>query len=492
MATSELYKSVNEKDVENLYRHSLMKRFKDMEITSPFGCDGLAVSKQQKIRALLEFKDDLNLESKLEQSKVIAQAIYYIKKFYEKGQIPPSTIFVGDRNECLALHVNTILKYVEMDLDWSIAPSSAHKNVQLISMLMEDQEVCPFVFNSDHFEQCIDKIKDLSENIQRKVIVTDKNITEVFRYFEEKILTKTCKLSTNEKANLFVQLLVNNVDNYLHPVDKRKMVVTKSFGEIPIVSRESFVSFFSHFASSYSPSQKHKLTAVVDRIVEDVTRRKQGEFFTPAIWVDKAHEYIASVYGDDWKEKYVVWDPAWGTGNLTRDYKFKELYASTLNQSDIDTANQMGYNPEAVKFQYDFLNDDYEKLPEGLRKAIEEGRQIIVLMNPPYATSSNMVQGTSKKGVAINMVNGLMKKNKMGDSAKQLYTQFLYRLHSFGGEINITMFSNPSYLTGEKFKKFREVVMVNYDFDGGFVMDASNFADVKSWGLTFSILSRKK
>ncbi len=47
-----------------------------METTPPFGCDGLAVSKQHKIRALLEFKDDLNLESKLEQSKVIAQVIY--------------------------------------------------------------------------------------------------------------------------------------------------------------------------------------------------------------------------------------------------------------------------------------------------------------------------------------------------------------------------------------------------------------------------------
>jgi hypothetical protein len=67
---------VNEKDVENLYRHSLINRFKDMETTPPFGCDGLAVSKQHKIRALLEFKDDLNLESKLEQSKVIAQVIY--------------------------------------------------------------------------------------------------------------------------------------------------------------------------------------------------------------------------------------------------------------------------------------------------------------------------------------------------------------------------------------------------------------------------------
>jgi hypothetical protein len=487
MGTQELYKSVNEKDVENLYRHTLMKKFKDMEITSPFGCDGFAVSKQHKIRTLLEFKDNLDLSSKLEQSKVLAQAIYYVKKFYDKGQIPPSTIFVGDRNECLALHVNSLLKYLEMDLDWSIAPSSAHKNVELISMLMDDQEVCPFVFNSDHFEQCIDKIKDLTDNIQRKVIVTDKNITEVFRYFEEKILTKTCKLSTNEKANLFVQLLVNNVDNYLHPFDKRKMVVTKSFGEIPIVSRESFVSFFSHFASSYSPSQKHKLTAVVDRIVEDVTRRKQGEFFTPAIWVDKAHEYIASVYGDDWKEKYVVWDPAWGTGNLTRDYKFKELYASTLNQSDIDTANQMGYNPEAVKFQYDFLNDDYEKLPEGLRKAIEEGRQIIVLMNPPYGSSTNLsYDSKTKEGIAISKINKLMNNQKLGHCSQNLYSQFIYRTKFFG--LDMCMFTPVIFYSGPTYKNLRTEVFKKYKFAGGYIMNASNFADVKSWGLSFSIL----
>ncbi len=80
----------------------------------------------------------------------------------------------------------------------------------------------------------------------------------------------------------------------------------------------------------------------------------------------------------------------------------------------------------------------------------------------------------------------------MGDSSKQLYAQFIYRLHSFNANINIAMFSNPSYLTGEKFKKFREMVISDYDFKGGFVMDASNFDDVKSWGLTFSILSHKK
>jgi hypothetical protein len=490
MGTDQLVTAVNEKDVENLYRHNFMKKFKDIEITSPFGCDGFGVSKSAGVRVLMEYKDDLNLYNKTDLAKVLAQSIFYIKKFYDRGIVPPSTIFVADRNECTVVHVNDVIDYLDMDLNWGMAPSQAHTIADLVIKLINDENIKPFIFSSDNFTDCIDKVKDLTDNVQRKVLVTDKNITEVFRYFEEKVLGKN-KLTTNERANLFVQLLVNSDDNYLHPVSKRKMVVTKSFGEIPIASRDGFTSFFAHFSSSYTPSQKHKLAAVVDRIVEDTTRRRQGEFFTPAIWVDKAHEYIASVYGEDWKEKYVVWDPAWGTGNLTRDYQFKELYVSTLNQSDIDTANQMGYNPEAIKFQYDFLNDDYEKLPEGLRKAIEGGRQIIVLMNPPYATSSEMKLGNSKQGVGFTVVNSMMNEEKLDRSASQLYAQFIYKLTKIG-KMNLCLFSNPLFLTGQVFKVFRQKVLSNYNFQKGFMIDAAEFADVESWGLSFSVLSVKK
>ena len=444
MGTDDLYMAINEKDVENIYRHAFMTKFKDMEITSPFGCDGFGVSKSNKLRVLFEFKNDLELTNKAELSKVLAQSIYYIKKFYNEGIIPPSTIFIGDRNECVALHVNDVIKYLDMDLDWSIAPSSAHRNVQLMMELIKNEDIKPFVFTSDDFTQCVDKVKDLTDNVQRKVLVTQKNITEVFRYFEDKVLGKRVKLNTNEKANLFVQLLINKDDNFLHPTKRVKMVMTKSFGNVSVQSREGFESFFAHFASSYSPSQKEKLTAVVDRIVEDTTRRKQGEFFTPAIWVDKAHEYIASVYGENWKEEYVVWDPAWGTGNLTRDYKFKELYVSTLNQSDIDTADQMGYNPEATKFQYDFLNDDYEKLPEGLRKAIEEGRQIIVLMNPPYAAAGEKSKNSeAKTGVNNTLVRRMMLQENIGRCTEQLYAQFIYRLIRIGSTFPTLVKSGP-------------------------------------------------
>ena len=492
MGTQDLYKSLNEKDVENIYRHTFLKKFRDMEITSPFGCDGFGVSKSSKLRVLMEFKDNLNLSSKIEQAKVLAQSIFYIKKFYEKGIVPPSTIFIGDRNECLTLHVNDIIKYLDMDLDWSSAPSAASKNVELMGKLVNDSNINPFVFDSNHFEQCVDKVKDLTDNVQRQVLVTDKNITEVFRYFEEKVLGKV-DLTTNEKANLFVQILVNSEDNYLHPSTKRKTIVTKSLGEVRVNSREGFLSFFAHFSSSYSPSQKHKLTAVVDRIVEDVTRRKQGEFFTPAIWVDKAHEYIASVYGEDWKEKYVVWDPAWGTGNLTRDYKFKELYVSTLIQSDIDTANQMGYNPEAVKFQYDFLNDDYEKLPQSLRKAIEGGRQIIVLMNPPYGTAGNNKRdGVQKVGVSKNIVGDRMNKDNMGFATRNPYLQFIYKFVKDFNNSNLCMFTPPTFISSESNKPLYDLIFNKMNFKKGFIMDAANFADVKSWPLSFSILSRKR
>jgi hypothetical protein len=238
------------------------------------------------------------------------------------------------------------------------------------------------------------------------------------------------------------------------------------------------------------------LAAVVDRIVEDTTRRKQGEFFTPAIWVDKAHEYIASVYGEDWKEKYIVWDPAWGTGNLTRDYKFKELYVSTLNQSDIDTANQMGYNTEAIKFQYDFLNDDYEKLPVGLRNAIETGKEIIVLINPPYATANNMgtKEGDHKAGISETIISKKMKESGWGKSVRNLYSQFLFRLFSINTnkKIQICLFCKPNFYTASDYKIFRDKFFQDYSHVNGFMFQASEFDEVSSeWGITFSILKNR-
>ena len=384
--------SVNEKDNENSWRALLIKETEG-KINSPYGGDGLLESinpnTKKDLRTLLEFKYDTHLKSKLTQCNILIQCLYYIKKYENAGQKLPSTIFVGDTNECFAIHTNQIIKYLGHDVDWKIAPSEAHKkNPEMMRAMVDDIDILPFVYDVDEnfkIKDVISKLWDLTDNVVRKIRITKDNIVNIYDYFNENVL-KNCELTTNEKANLFIQIAINPSENYIHP--KKSVVVTKSYGEIVIV-RNQFKSFFSHFEGDvYSPKEKEGLTSLVDRLVEEETRRKKGEFFTPTAFVDLAHTYISNTFGEDWRERYVVWDNSCGTMNLTRDYKFKELYCSTLEQSDIDTANQMRYNLEATKFQYDFLNGDYDVLPEGLRNAIDGGKEILFLINPPYATAS--------------------------------------------------------------------------------------------------------
>jgi len=494
--------SVVEKDNENLWRTELLSRIEGGKINSPFGGDGLleAINPNTKkdLRTLLEFKFDTPLKNKLTQCNILIQCLYYIKKYENAGQKLPSTIFVGDTDECFAIHTNAIIKYLGHDIDWKIAPSEAYKkNPQTIQAMVEDIDILPFVYNVDNefkIQEVIDKLWDLTDNVVRKIRITKDNIVNIFDYFDENVL-KNCELTTNEKANLFIQIVINPSENYIHP--KKSVVVTKSYGEI-VINRNQFKSFFSHFEGDvYSPKEKEGLTALVDRLVEEETRRKKGEFFTPTAFVDLAHTYISNTFGEDWKDKFVVWDNSCGTMNLTRDYKFNELYCSTLEQSDIDTANQMGYNPEATKFQYDFLNGDYNVLPEGLRTAIDSGKEILFLINPPYASASNMgtEEGDSKEGVAKTKMNIEMLEGKWGKSSSNLYTQFLYRIKKFqeiNKNIKIGIFCPPLFLSGASYKSFREKFLTHFSFEKGFLFEASHFSDVaKGWGISFSIFDNK-
>lgn len=486
----------NEKDVENIYRAEILNTVNG-SIVSPYGIDGLL--KAQNIKSLLEFKFDEKLKNKLSQCNVLIQCLYYLKKFEIDGKHIPTTIFVGDINECFAIHTNSIVKYLSAEIDWKIAPSEAHKrNPDLIQAMVGDTNILPFIFDIDDdfkIRTIIEKIKDLTDSVIRKVRLTKHNISSIFDYFDKNVIGDKSKLTSNERANLFIQIVININENYIHP-KKKNILITKSFGELN-VNQNLFTSFFSHFEGElYSPKEKEGLTSLVDRLIEDSIRRSKGEFFSPTPFVDLAHKYISDTFGEDWKEKYVVWDCAWGTGNLTRDYKFKELYCSTLEQSDIDTANQMNYNPEATKFQYDFLNDSDDKLPVGLREAIESGKEIIFFINPPYARSSNSdLVSNVGVGIADTVMGDKMKSEKWGACSANLYAQFLYRitkLKEINKNINIGIFCKPNYLSSPSYEKFRVNFFNNFGFENGFLFQGSHFSDVATqWGINFAILSNK-
>ena len=238
-----------------------------------------------------------------------------------------------------------------------------------------------------------------------------------------------------------------------------------------------------------------------DRFIDDKERRNKGQFYTPKLFADYAHKMISEVLGDNWKDEYVVWDNCCGTKNLTRDYKFKELYCSTLENEELDISAQ--FNPEAVSFQFDFLNEPIagresltgvydDKLPKGLKDALLENKPIIFFINPPYSGNGSMFG--EGKGNSKTSVYSVMTKNKI-NGCNQLYNQFLYRIILLKQHFNLTnchiaLFCNPGFLTKPSYNKFREEFIKNFKYDIGILFNAGHFAQVSAkWGISFNIWS---
>lgn len=226
----------------------------------------------------------------------------------------------------------------------------------------------------------------------------------------------------------------------------------------------------------------------------DDTRRRKGAFFTPTPFVDRAHRMISKWLGDDWRERFVVWDMASGTKNLTRDYRFGELYCSTLEQSELDVSER--YNPEAAAFQFDFLNNEIEKIPNGLYKALAEDRKILFFFNPPYATACTgaAADGTSRPNIAKNtLVAKRMRDSGYGSVSEALHAQFLYRVMELKRRFNLSnckmaVFCTPVFLTGPKYRKFREWFNEEWDYRDGIMFKASYFDECSDkWGIAFNL-----
>ena len=171
-----------------------------------------------------------------------------------------------------------------------------------------------------------------------------------------------------------------------------------------------------------------------DLTFDEHTKRVRGLFYTPEVWVNESHKRISELLGDDWKEKYVVWDPACGTKNLTRDYRFGELYCSTLFQSELDMSED--YNREGEAFQFDFLNDPLEKTPKGLLEALENDKPFVFFLNPPYSVAgADRDKSTNRE---MSAVAKSMKEDNMGKANIDLVNQFIYRICKIRDKYHLT------------------------------------------------------
>ena len=223
-----------------------------------------------------------------------------------------------------------------------------------------------------------------------------------------------------------------------------------------------------------------------DLLVPQDVRERKGSFFTPRIWVELSQKYLAEALGDDWQDEYYVWDCAAGTGNLLAGLTNKyNIWASTLDKADVDVMKdriQNGANLlESHVFQFDFLNDDFSKLPKGLKDVINDPvqrKRLIVYINPPYAEAGSTVKRDAKTGVSNETMVHKKFCEGIGTYAKrEIFVQFFVRIYREINGCRLAEFSKLKILQAPYFLDFRNVFLAK--LEKMFVCPAHTFDNVK-------------
>ena len=239
----------------------------------------------------------------------------------------------------------------------------------------------------------------------------------------------------------------------------------------------------------------------IDRLSEDFQRRFTGEFYTPIDFAAKAFDYIERTVGPkryqsgNWR----IWDMAAGTGNLEFSLPssiLKNCYISTLLEDDVAYCKTIF--PTATVFQYDYLNDDAflisdtEHLPFGVTPKMPKNLyddlhnpdiSWIIFINPPFVTSNKMgseIGKKSKDDVSMTLIRELMNQKGLGETSRELFSQFLYRISvEFSGKnAYLGLFSKIKYLNANNDQMLRDTFF-QYHFERGFMFSSEAFVGSK-------------
>ncbi len=273
----------------------------------------------------------------------------------------------------------------------------------------------------------------------------------------------------------------------IHRKNEDEFDISMSFG-----FKHDGLSAYAAFWRRYKRPPKREywdfIVSRLDLLVPQDVRERKGSFFTPAIWVEKSQQYIADVLGENWQDEYYVWDCCAGTGNLLAGLTNKyHVWASTLDQQDVDVMRQRIANGanllDTHVFQFDFLNDSFDKLPSGLKNIIddpEKRKHLVIYINPPYAEVSSKIAidggVKGKRGVNVTEVQKRYSES-LGTASRELFAQFLMRIVKEIPGCVVGQFSKTKHLQGSAFAVFRQAF--RGPLEKCFIVPADTFDNVK-------------
>ena len=448
-------------------------------------------------------------------------------------EMPPYFLGAADAEKIAFVEYNKVMHiFSKNDFNWNVTPSDhGTKEFEELYGLLHDElakdvVLFKFAYEDKQIRSFIKKNFKEGRTDVKKISVGKNNFT--FVYYD---WVKSVKDSIAVDWKALQKIGVLDCDFFLADLmskdgmsikDKLKVVLEKTkykvlvkadiggmfedaFKEFPFKDdQKAYNQFWNRYERPPKPIYQRYILERRDLLVPQDIREIKGSYYTPEQWVRLSQEYLARVLGEDWQEEYFIWDCAAGSGNLLRGLTNKyNIYASTLDDSDVKVMHDVidGGRLSLVKenvFQFDFLNDAYEKdshgniistlttcnkIPETLRNILadeEKRRKLIIYINPPYLQSGNAKTsagtGSNKTGATKgNCVRELCQKS-IGPAADEMFALFTWRICTEIPSCVLAEFSTLKILQAPNFSEFRK--NVNLCLRSVFIVPGDTFDNV--------------
>ncbi|MCH5174909.1 MAG: hypothetical protein J1F40_03390 [Prevotellaceae bacterium] len=511
--------TLREEEVKNKLR---VDYFKEYDSTQQLGNIDFAVAVPVDGPQLFETEYLLWAESKRGTQADIYESFVQLILTIGKARtfdkhLPPAFLGAFDSEKIAFISYNEILDiFSQNDFNWNVTPSDhktkeflqvlakvkaiLEKNMMLYFFVDDDKELRYFIrhnftvgkskgtkirINKNNFTVIYQKwLKTVKPTILVDWDIAKKNGIFDFNFYLADIFSEN---NVSLKEKLFVLLCKDHYELDRH-IDEMGMYKSRTaeFKD----KQKAHTQFWNRYQRPPKREYWDYIVAHKDLLVPQDVRERKGSYFTPQCWVELSQQYLADELGEDWQDEYYIWDCAAGTGNLLAGLTNKyNIWASTLDQADVDIMHDRIHNGANLLdkhvFQFDFLNDSFDKLPEGLREIIndeEKRKKLIIYINPPYAEAGNRKVivaggGEQKTDVAVQHLTYKKYSGKIGIAARELFAQFFIRIYQEIPNSIIAEFSKLKVLQAPNFSDFRKVFQAR--LGKSFLVPANTFDNVK-------------
>ena len=509
---------IREEEVKNRIRQEF---FQDYDATPILGDIDFAVTTKKSSEGELFDKEYfLWAEAKAGNAEDIyasfVQLIITIGKAHtHESYLPPRYLGAFDEEKIAFIEYHHIVSvFYQNDFNWNVTPSNhSTKEFHMLYDLLHEQlkkEISLFDLRKDEKElrKFIRSNFKLGKQRTNGINITKNNFIFVFlRWVEEvkpSIAVNWDDVPKTSIVDFFYADLISRNDYTLREElavvlrgDKYRILQNILKGATQLFSEATFndgKTAYNQFWNKYvRPPRKEYLDLILKRrdlLIPQDLRRYQGAFFTPPQWVQKSQEYLAMELGENWQKEYYVWDCCAGTGNLlfglTEKYR---VYASTLDNADVQVMHERIKEKsldllDSHVFQFDFLNDSFDRLPQSLQEIIndpEKRRKLVVYINPPYAEAADKstVVGKGKNKTNVAVTNKTYNKyiNRIGIAGREVFAQFFMRIYDEISTSVLAQFSTLKIEQAPNFRDFRQAFRAK--LGRNFIVPANSFDNVK-------------